>query len=73
MLLRPSGKATLARLAARAPAEGSFKGVLAQAIALIHADMNRHPKAGWQVVNSSELSVEETVDLILVLTGTVSD
>lgn len=70
VLLRPSMEATLARLAARSPGEGSFKEVLAQAIALIHGDMDRHPKTGWQVVDSSGLSVEETVDLILILTRT---
>ncbi|PNY81750.1 phosphotransferase-like protein [Deinococcus koreensis] len=65
VLLQPSLEATLARLAARRPDEASFKGVLAQATLLIRADMDRHPKTGWQVVDSSDLSVGETVDRIL--------
>ena len=44
--------------------------VLSQATALVRADIKRHPKMGWQVVDFSDLTVEETVDLILTRTRT---
>lgn len=69
VLLLPSVETNLARLHARSPEEGSFKVALAQAIGMVHGDIDRHPKMGWHVVDSSDLGVEATVDLILELTG----
>lgn len=70
IVLRPSLEVTLERLYARNPGEGTFKGVLAEVIPYLHASMDASPADGWQVVDSSLLSVEETVDVILERTGT---
>jgi predicted kinase len=69
VLLRPTLEVTLARLAARRPGEGSDKAALAQAIRLVGAEIDRHPKTGWALVDSSALDVEQTVDRILSLPG----
>ncbi len=70
IVLNPSLEATLARLRGRNPDEGSFKSVLEQATRELYPAIQAHPKLGWCAVNSSHLSVEQTVDLILERTHT---
>jgi len=70
IVLNPSLEATLARLYGRNPDEGSFKAVLEQAICELYPAIQTHPRVGWCAVDSSHLSVEQTVDLILERTHT---
>ena len=49
--------------------DDAFADVLEGVIRAGHPAIERHPKPGWRVVDSSELSVEQTVDRILELTG----
>jgi hypothetical protein len=63
--LLPKLETTLQRLYARKPDEGSFKQILERAIRSLQAGIQGHPKMGWLVIDSSDLSVEQTVDLIL--------
>jgi adenylylsulfate kinase-like enzyme len=65
VLLLPKLETTLQRLYARNPDEGSFKQILERAIRSLQAGIQGHPKMGWLVIDSSDLSVEQTVDLIL--------
>jgi adenylylsulfate kinase-like enzyme len=65
VLLLPNLKTTLERLHARNPDEGSFKKILEPAICSLQAGIQAHPKTGWLVIDSSNLNVEQTVDLIL--------
>jgi predicted kinase len=65
VVLFPDLQTTLKRLYARNPEEGDFKAVLEHAIRLIHPTIERHPKTGWIVVDSSHLTVQQTVDFIL--------
>ena len=70
VILRPSRLAALERLAGRAPESFSFKQLLAQAIAMVDEALELHPKTGWHVVDSSHLTVEQTVDALLKVTQT---
>ncbi len=65
VLLLPDLEATLQRLYSRNPDEGSFKQILEAAIRQLHTDIVAHPKTNWLVIDSSQLSVEATVDIIL--------
>jgi hypothetical protein len=65
VLLLPNLKTNLERLHARNPDEGSFKQILEQAIRSLQVGIQAHPKTGWLVIDSSDLSVGQTVDLIL--------
>jgi hypothetical protein len=65
VLLLPNLETTIERLHARNPDEGSFKLILERAIRGVCADIEAHPKTGWHVIDSSLLSVEQTVDCIL--------
>ena len=71
IVLTPDVNTTLTRLYARNAAEGAFKEVLAGVIRMLHPEIQAHPKAGWHALDSSNLSVEETVDRILAVTGQV--
>ncbi|MDX2008185.1 MAG: hypothetical protein SFU83_23320 [Meiothermus sp.] len=68
ILLLPSLEATLQRLYTRNPGEGSFKKYLEQGVRYLFDEIQQHPKTGWLVVDSSNLTVEQTVDQILELT-----
>ena len=68
ILLLPSLETTLERLYTRNPSEGSFKKQLEQGIRFMFEDIQQHPKTGWRLVDSSGLSVEQTVDDILEVT-----
>lgn len=68
ILLFPALEVTLERLSRRNPAEGEFKTVLEKAIRYTHEAIEGRPLDGWHVVDSSLLSVEETVDRIFELT-----
>ena len=65
VLLLPNLEATVQRLKKRNPEEGSFKNILEQAIRQLHTEIAAHPKTNWLVIDSSGLSVEQTVDKIL--------
>ncbi len=65
VLLLPNLETTLERLHARKPDEGSFKQILEQAIRSLQTSIEAHPKTGWLVIDSSDLSVEQTVDQIV--------
>ena len=65
VILRPSRTTALERLAARGAGSESFRGMLAMGIAEVDDALERHPKVGWRTIDSSDLSVEETVDRIL--------
>lgn len=65
VLLLPSLETTLQRLYSRNPNEGSFKKVLEPVIRQLHTEIAAHPKTKWLVIDSSDLSVEATVDRIL--------
>jgi adenylylsulfate kinase-like enzyme len=65
VLLLPKLETTLKRLYARNPDEGSFKLILESAVRSLQTGIETHPKTGWLVIDSSDLSVEQTVDLIL--------
>jgi AAA domain len=69
VLLRPQRAAVLERLAARGTDGDSFRPLLEQAIAFVDDELERHPKVGWHVIDSTRLTVEETVDAILHATG----
>lgn len=69
VLLRPQRPAALARLSARGTDGDSFRPLLEQAIAFVDDELERHPKTGWHVIDSTRLTVEETVDAILHATG----
>ncbi len=69
ILLLPNLETTVKRLHDRNPAEGSFKQILEPAIRSVYATIKAHSKIGWNLVDSSDLSVEETVDLILEVTA----
>ncbi|GAA0508783.1 AAA family ATPase [Deinococcus depolymerans] len=69
VLLRPQRAAALARLSARGTDGDSFRPLLEQAIAFVDDELERHPKTGWHVIDSTRLTVEETVDAILHATG----
>ncbi len=65
ILLLPSLETTVQRLFSRNLDEGSFKQNLEQAIRYLYTQIKAHPKTNWLVIDSSQLSVEETVDKIL--------
>jgi adenylylsulfate kinase-like enzyme len=65
ILLLPNLETTLERLHSRNPDEGSFKHILEQTIRSLQTDIEAHPKTGWLVIDSSNLSVQQTVDCIL--------
>ncbi len=65
ILLLPSFEITLKRLYSRNKDEEHFKQILEQAIRVLHTAITQHLKIGWIVIDSSELSVEETVNQIL--------
>jgi chloramphenicol 3-O-phosphotransferase len=65
VLLLPNLETTLRRLKERNPDEGSFKVVLEAVIQDLHPKIQHHPKTGWLVVDSSQMSLEQTVDFIL--------
>jgi hypothetical protein len=65
VLLLPDLETTLQRLHERNPDEGGFKAVLEMAIKALYPQIQRHPKTGWLVVDSSQMNVEQTVDFIL--------
>lgn len=69
VLLLPNLKITLERLYSRNPSEGSFKKILEGAIRQLHTDIAAHPKTNWLVIDSSRLSVEQTVNNILETIG----
>lgn len=62
VLLLPSLEATLERLRSRNQGDSSW---LEQAVRLAHQAIAAHPKKGWLVVDSTHLSVEQTIDQIL--------
>jgi hypothetical protein len=68
VLLLPNLETTVQRLYSRNPSEGSFKKILEGAIRQLHSDIAAHPKINWLVIDSSGLSVEQTVDKILART-----
>ena len=68
ILLLPSLETTLQRLYSRNPEEGSFKQILDSAIRQLHVELASHSKTNWLVIDSSRLSVEQTVDKILART-----
>jgi len=65
VLLLPNLETTVQRLYSRNPNEGSFKKILEQAIGIVYSSVQAHPKTDWLVIDSSRLSVGETVDQIL--------
>jgi adenylylsulfate kinase-like enzyme len=65
ILLLPNLETTLERVYARNPDEGSFKQTLETAIRSLQTGIEAHPKTGWLVIDSSHLSVDQTVDQIL--------
>ena len=65
IVLLPSVEVTLARLRGRQ----SGSGGLADVISFLNPMIQAHPKTGWHVVDSSDLSVEQTVDRILEVTS----
>ncbi len=65
ILLLPNLETTVQRLYSRNPEEGSFKKILEQAIGYLYTQIEVHPKTNWLVIDSSDLSIEETVDKIL--------
>ncbi len=65
VLLLPNLEMTVQRLYSRNSDEGSFKQILEQAIRQLHTEIEAHPKTNWLVIDSSDLSIEETVDKIL--------
>jgi chloramphenicol 3-O-phosphotransferase len=69
ILLLPRQEIALERLHARDKAEGDFKPILELGIRFVYDAVKNHPRTGWQVVDSSQLSVEQTVNRILELTG----
>lgn len=69
ILLRPHLTETLSRLAQRGTDGVSFQGTLAQAITAVDRDLDRHSKSGWHVIDSTGLTVDQTVDTILQVTG----
>lgn len=69
VVLTPDVDTTLKRLYARSADEGAFKEVLAGVIRTVHPEIHAHPKVGWHALDSSTLSVEETVDRMLAVTG----
>ena len=69
VLLRPQRAAVLERLAARGTDGDGFRPLLEQAVALVDDELERHPKTGWHVIDSTRLTVEQTVDAILHATG----
>jgi adenylate kinase family enzyme len=69
ILLLPNLETTVQRLFSRNPNEGSFKHVLEQAIGQLYTEIQMHPKTNWMVIDSSHLSVEETVDKIFEMIG----
>lgn len=71
VILRPSRATALIRLAERGKDGDSFKQILAQAIAEVDNELERHPKIGWHVIDSTDLTVDETVDRILNATRTI--
>lgn len=68
IVLNPTLEIALKRLYGRNPEEGSYKKTIEEGIRFIHNAIQNHPKTGWYAVDSSHLSVEETVDQILQLT-----
>ena len=68
ILLLPTQEVALERLYTRDKAEGDFKPLLELGIRFVYDAVKNHPRTGWQVVDSSQLSVEQTVDRILELT-----
>ncbi|WP_309571595.1 phosphotransferase-like protein [Deinococcus sp.] len=67
VLLRRSVEATLARLRGRHAAGDRFVPVLERVIHAVHAELAGHPNTGLHIIDSSHLSVEETVDQILAI------
>lgn len=68
ILLLPSLEATVERLYGRNGSQDEFAKMLEGVIRGNHATIAQHPKPGWQVVDSTHLSVEQTVDRILEIT-----
>jgi Chloramphenicol phosphotransferase-like protein len=71
ILLLPSLEETLNRLHKRNQDSSDMKHVLEQAIGYVQNDIRTHPEAttAWQVIDSSQLGVAQTVDRILELTN----
>jgi chloramphenicol 3-O-phosphotransferase len=71
ILLLPSLQETLDRLHKRDKDSEGMKQMLEQGIRHVHHAIETQPetKTGWHVVDSSNLSIEETVDRILEMTG----
>ena len=66
VFLKPSLEVTMARANARG---GELLPWIAEVVPPLHGLMEAHLTTGWTVVDSSELTVEETVDEILARTG----
>ena len=71
IILRPSRAAALARLAARGTDGESMKLILAEAITEVDEALELHSKTDWHVIDSTSLSVEDTVNRILHATRTL--
>ena len=65
VLLLPSLEATLKRLHSRNSESEGYTKVLASVIQQNHPIIEQHPKPGWLVIDSTHLSVEQTVDCLL--------
>ncbi len=62
VLLLPTAEALIKRLETRA---GPFDGFLITQVSWWYSYLEPMPKAGWQVVDSSDLKIEETVQQVL--------
>jgi len=76
VILRPSVKATIARLHAR-QAPSTFRDVLDDAIKLVNTELDKHGEAlakqGWHVIDTSNDTIERSVLRILALIGNSAD
>lgn len=65
ILLLPSLEATLQRLHDRNSEQADYKEILESVIRENHPRIEQHPKTGWLAIDSTHLSVEQTVEQIL--------
>ncbi len=70
IVLLPSLEVTLERLFKRSSPDDGFTKFLETIIREQHPVIQKHAKTGWHVIDSSELSIEQTVDRILEITQT---
>ena len=72
VILRPSVNATIARLHAR-QAPSTFRNVLDDAIKMVHTELDQHAEAlakqGWHVLDTSNDTIERSVERILAFIG----